>query len=325
MGSRHGTLTKVKGRPRVAAHNDRRAQPMGNSKATAGYGHEEVARTVMEEWARVGVHIQPKMITHGGGNEFKSRFEDTCHIIVLLQKERHISISDRPEGHSVIERFNRDIMQLIAKMCPSGKSDEAWPWIAAVAMEAPNAAIHRPMAQGALGVSPSEIMHGAKPKVREMISTEDIQSSAQNADPCTRQFVEAVAGAHNKAREYVLGCRGAYEKRLRDDIRNSLKHVKDFQMGDLVRNAMSDSQLKTMGRKKSKLHPVNSPVMTVVQDLGFGRYELQQFKEPDSAIVESSADLMRTEKSPSAADRKEAKLQAVRTLQNNTEYVAEQG
>ena len=76
----------------------------------------------------------------------------------------------------------------------------------------------------------------------------------------------------------------------RDDIRNSLRHVKDFQMGDLVRNAISDSQLKTMGRKKSKLHPVNGPVMTVVQDLGFGRYELQQFKEPDSVIVESSSD-----------------------------------
>ena len=98
------------------------------------------------------------------------------------------------------------------------------------------------------------MMHGAKPKVREMISTEDIQSSAQNADPGNRQFVEAeaVAGAHNKAREYVLECRGAYEKRLRDDVRNSLRHVKDFQMGDLVRHAMSDSQLKTMGRKQSK-------------------------------------------------------------------------
>ena len=62
------------------------------------------------------------MITHDGGSEFKSRFEDMCHV---LQKERHISISDRPEGHGIIERFNRDIMQLIAKMCPSGKSDEA--------------------------------------------------------------------------------------------------------------------------------------------------------------------------------------------------------
>ena len=92
-------------------------------------GHEEVACTVMEEWARVGVHnvILPKIITHDvhdGGNEFNSRFEDMalCHI---LQKEHHISISDRPEGHSIIERFNRGIMQLIAKMCPSGKSDEA--------------------------------------------------------------------------------------------------------------------------------------------------------------------------------------------------------
>ena len=94
-------------------------------------------------------------------------------------------------------------------------------------------------------------------------------------------------------------------------------------MKGVVRHAMSDSQLKTMGQQQSSLHPVNSPVVTVVQDLGFGRYELQQFREPDSVIVESSADLMRAEKSPSAADRKEAKLQAVRALQNNTEYEVE--
>ena len=94
-----------------------------------------------------------------------------------------------------------------------------------------------------------------KTKVREMISTEDVQNSVQNANPGNRQFVEAVAGAHNKAREYVLECRGAYEKRLRDDIRNALRHVKEFQMGDLVRYAMSDSQLKTMGAQEIKVTP----------------------------------------------------------------------
>ena len=123
-------------------------------------GHEEVALQVLEEWARVGVHVAPKIITHDGGNEFKSRFEDMCHV---MQKQRHISISDRPEGHGIIERYNRDIMQLIAKMCPTGKQDQAWPWIAPAAMEAHNAAIHNPMSQGSIGITPSEIMHGAKP------------------------------------------------------------------------------------------------------------------------------------------------------------------
>ena len=64
-------------------------------------GHEEVALQVLEEWARVGVHVAPKRVTHDGGNEFKSRFEDMCHV---MQKQRHISISDRPEGHGIIER-----------------------------------------------------------------------------------------------------------------------------------------------------------------------------------------------------------------------------
>ena len=81
------------------------------ARPMADMGHKEVAQTVMEEWAHVGVHIHPQRVTHDGGNEFKSRFEDMCHV---LQKERHVSISDRPEGHGIIERFNRDVMQLIA-------------------------------------------------------------------------------------------------------------------------------------------------------------------------------------------------------------------
>ena len=87
-------------------------------------------------------------------------------------------------------------------------------------------------------------------------------------------FVEAIVQAHSKAREYVLQCREAYENRLRDDIRNALRHNKEHEIADIVRNAMSDSQLKTLGRKQTKLHPVNSKRMIVVQDIGFGRYEL---------------------------------------------------
>ena len=47
-------------------------------------------------------------MTHDGGGEFKARFEDMCH---LLKKERHVSIGDQPEGHGMIERFNRDMIR----------------------------------------------------------------------------------------------------------------------------------------------------------------------------------------------------------------------
>ena len=92
----------------------------------------------------------------------------------------------------------------------------------------------------------------------------EIARSVTNADPGNRQFVEAIAQAHNKAQAYVQECKTAYEKRLRGDVRNTLRHVKDFQAGDIVRHGMSDSALKTMGRKKSKLHPVNSKRICMV-------------------------------------------------------------
>ena len=146
--------------------------------------------------------------------------------------------------------------------------------------------------------------------------------SVTNADPGTRQFVEAVAQAHNKAREYVHECKIAFEKRLRDDIRNALRHVKDFQAGDIVRHRMSDSDLKTMGRNKL-LHPVNSKRMVVVESLGFGRYKLQEYNNAEAYTVQSSADLMTAETSPADEDKKKAMLHAICTREKITEYEIE--
>ena len=56
------------------------------------------------------------------------------------------------------------------------------------------------------------MMHGARPKVKELISPEHIEISAKNADPSNRKFAEAVANAHNTAHEHVLECWEACEK-----------------------------------------------------------------------------------------------------------------
>ena len=84
-------------------------------------------------------------------------------------------------------------------MCPSGHSDKAWTWVAPAAMEAHKyyAAIHNPMAQGFIGMSPSKMTHGAKPRVKSMIMAEEQEDSAQHADPGNREFVEAIAQAHH--------------------------------------------------------------------------------------------------------------------------------
>ena len=57
------------------------ARPVSNIQ------HQEMAHIIMEEWAKVGVHIVHRKATNDGGGEFKARFEDMplCH---LLKKER---------------------------------------------------------------------------------------------------------------------------------------------------------------------------------------------------------------------------------------------
>ena len=87
--------------------------------------------------------------------------------------------------------------------------------------------------------------------------------------------MEAVAAAHNKAREYAMECRAAYEQRLRDDVRNVLRNRKSFAHGDIVRVGRTDSEEQALGRKMKKLTPANSEEMVIIESLGFGRYTLQ--------------------------------------------------
>ena len=80
----------------------------------------------------------------------------------------HVSIGDQPEGHVMIERFNCGIVQLSAKIYPSGAADQAWDWALPAAVEVHNTSltsIHTPMSKGSVGVAPCKIMHGVKPKL----------------------------------------------------------------------------------------------------------------------------------------------------------------
>ena len=284
------------------------------------FKNEEIARIMHEELSKTGVHINPRLITHDGGAEFKKRFEDVCHV---LQRVRHVSIGDRPEGHGIIERFNRDIMQLTSKMCPSKKADEAWSYVVASACEAHNASIHSNAAQGSIGVTPSEIMHGVRPRLAGALPDSHTQDSITNADPGSRLHVEAVAQAHNKAVEHVKASREAYEQRLRDDVRNMLKKVKSFKVGDIVRRGMAESEMKTLGKKKMKLTAANSEEMIVVSSRGFGRYELQKLGDGLAPIIETSADLIRKAPCPTIAKEITAKKQAQQTKLDNTEWTVE--
>ena len=87
--------------------------------------------------------------------------------------------------------------------------------------------------------------------------------------------MEAVAGAHNKAREYAMVCRAAYEQRLRDDVRNVLCSRKPFAHGDIVCVGRTASEEQALGRKMKKLAPANREAMIIIESLGFDRHTLQ--------------------------------------------------
>ena len=89
-------------------------------------------------------------------------------------------------------------------------------------------------------------------------SDQHIKDIIGGAYPGSRQHLEAIATAHNKARKYAEDCRAAYEQRLRDDVRNVLRNKKSFIQGDIVRVGRTDSEEDTLRRKLTKLTPANS-------------------------------------------------------------------
>ena len=78
------------------------------------------ARAIMAEWGKAGVHFRARKVSHDGGAEFKKEVQDT---MALMIDRTLVSSHDRPEGHGKIERFNRDLCQLISKMCPEGDQE----------------------------------------------------------------------------------------------------------------------------------------------------------------------------------------------------------
>ena len=129
----------------------------------------------------------------------------------MIQAERHVSIGDRPEGHGVIGKFNRDVVKLIAKICSSTgkKPDTDWSYVTATSVSAHNSSIHNPLSKGSIGVTPSEAIHGIRPVLHDTWSDPHIKVSIGGADPGSRQHLEAIATAHNKARKYAEDCRAA--------------------------------------------------------------------------------------------------------------------
>lgn len=220
-----------------------------------------VARAVQAEWGKAGVHFRPRIVSHDGGPEFKKEVEDT---MALLVEHRHISTRNRPEGHGLIERLNRDLCQLMAKMCPKDVIEEHLPEVIQVAVDAHNASVHAVSTEGSTGVTPSELFHGMPPALWCDTPAHCAKVLDSTLLP-QRARMSAIIEARRMALEHVKESRKAYEARLEQDLRAYARLERVFQRGDIVRHAIHYDS-----KKQKKAFPSYSERMVVVDKEYFG-------------------------------------------------------
>ena len=110
------------------------ATPMQGQAPTA----KAVAHHILDQWSKFGPAIQLKRVSHDGGSEMKALFTDVMH---LLQVTRSVSAAGKPHGHGIVEKWNRNLAQITAKMCKSGSADASWRSIVPIACESTNVTI----------------------------------------------------------------------------------------------------------------------------------------------------------------------------------------
>jgi len=258
------------------------AQPIRLKKA-GSLTAEDSALCVLEQWSKLGTHITPRRVCHDGGSEFKAGFEDMCD---LLMESRHVSVARRAYGHGAVERYNRDITQLVAKMCPEDKVDELWPWVLPSAVEAHNAALHTPNAAGSIASTPSEMMYGVTP-VLNILDEEKARVQFEDMKPGSRDHMERVFEARKTAIQHVKSARETYMKKLVDSYRNITRVDRTFSQGQIVRITEKRDESQ---KKKKKLKTTLTVKCVVVKAEGYGRYQLQKLGEEEADIEERHAD-----------------------------------
>ena len=246
----------------------------------------------------------------------KALFTDVMH---LLQVTRSVSAAGKPHGHGIVEKWNRDLAQITAKMCKSGSADTSWRSIVPIACESTNVTIYAPTSEGATGVAPCEVMLGIKPRISNVPNLEHETRSKRNAAPGSRDHLELIARAKRIALDRMNEARAKYEETMDQAARNQSRLTKSFQPGEVVRYA-----IHYRDRMDNKQHPSYSERMVVVDDLGFHKYIVQPFGDLGADVIECHADDMRPERLFSKIVAEAAQRQATDALHQITEHEIEE-
>jgi hypothetical protein len=246
----------------------------------------------------------------------KGIFEDMCAILI---EHRHVSVARRSYGHGAVEKYNRGISQLVAKMCPSDIVDAQWPWVLPSAVEAHNAALHSPNAVGSIAVSPTEMMYGVPP-VLSVMGDKEAELQFGNMRPGSVEHLRRVHAARKKAIEHVNEARKKYVKQLTDNFQNMVRADRGFIQGQIVRVTERRDPAQ---RKANKFKETKTAKQVVIKSEGYGRYMLQEQGDPESDITERHVDDIHKESS-SPEEREAAEEQAEQAAQHLIEWVVEE-
>jgi len=282
------SATKEAENSKGAAKGKKATKKAGAKKQdmTEGVSSEMVAYHIMSAWHEAGVHFVPEEIVHDNGSEFKKVFQRVCE---LINVEQHWSVASRPTSHGIVEKFNRDVCNMIGKRGHKSRTvkphEDHWTWSCIFAVAAANSAPRRSLSKGLQGFSPSEVFHGMVPvlPLDRLVESENWAIAGQ---PCgIEPQIEACRSMQKRAVAWVTEAKRQYEKELENDMRNKFKTVRQFQEGDIVLR-----HVKVKGVERKVVPTYEDTLFVIVARRHAADFCLQPIRQHEAEAIWDHAD-----------------------------------
>jgi len=207
-----------------------------------------VSEAVRDHVSPCGFGRPPRWLTDGG-SEFKAEMAEALE---AWDAKAIKSAADHPQSHGIIERYNRQVINNVAKLLKESKQAE-WTNVIAAACEAGNCAVSRSLSEGGEMVAPSELWYGRNTILDGFLR---VTSTKKLAHAYARGLKEQLTAI----KEIVMQSRERYQGRMRADDRNKDNTVRKLKEGQEV----------------SLYRPTKSKKMDKLSELMRGPYKVMQ-------------------------------------------------
>ena len=181
-----------------------------------------VSEAVRDHISPCGFGRPPRWLTDGG-SEFKAEMAEALE---AWDAKAIKSAADHPQSHGIIERYNRQVINNVAKLLKESKQAE-WTAVIAAACEAGNCAVSRSLSEGGEMVSPSELWYGRNTILDGFLRT---ISTKKLAHAYARGLKEQLVAI----KEIVMQSRERYQTRMKADDKNKNNTVRKLKEGQEV-------------------------------------------------------------------------------------------